>query len=196
MVMTGIGPDLAGIATVVRVLAARPELRAVFPPDPEAPMPDVEKDAPTPTAAITMRPERWARLLICGETVIVKYDPNLADENGQPRRGMTAWEATPLRDAEHGRPYRQVIWLREWDERVFLHELLHVLLGKHYPNGRHAYDHSFIEDPQHERAVRTIEDALWDMGWRLLDGYSTVDPLALDRNASTRVTSPDEQATS
>jgi hypothetical protein len=29
--MTGIGPDLAGIATVVRVLAARPELRAVFP---------------------------------------------------------------------------------------------------------------------------------------------------------------------
>lgn len=155
-------------------------------------MPEVKKDAPLVTSALTTRPKSWARLLICGETVIVKYDPNLADEHGAPRRGMTAWEATPLGDAAHGRPFRQVIWLREWDERVFLHELLHVLLGKHYPNGRHAYDHSFIEDPQHERAVRTIEDALWDMGWRVLDGHSTVDSAALDRNAATSVLPPAE----
>jgi hypothetical protein len=144
----------------------------------------VESDARLCTTALTQRPPNFARLLVCSETVIVKYDPNLACERGMARRGMTAWEATPLNDAAHSRPFRQVIWLREWDERVFLHEVLHVLLGKHYPNGRHAYDGSFIEDPQHERAVRTIEDALWDMGWRVLDGHSTVDPLVLDRNAT------------
>lgn len=127
------------------------------------------------------------RVWIAGEPVWVHYDPDLTVD-GTPRWGCSTWEPTGLNSVEV-KPYgavqeathvqvgmRRVIRLRRWDERVFLHEVLHVLLGKQYPPGQHAYDGTFIEDPKHEKAVREIEDGLWDMGWRLFGGQSHIDP--------------------
>lgn len=127
------------------------------------------------------------RVWIAGEPVWVRYDPDLMVD-GLPRWGCSGWEPTG-RNSVEVKPYgavqdatyispglRRVIRLRRWDERVYLHEVLHILLGKHYPSGHHAYDHTFVEDPKHEKAVREIEDGLWDMGWRLFDGQSHIDP--------------------
>lgn len=56
-----------------------------------------------------------------------------------------------------------VIRLREWNERVFLHELLHLLVG--YP---HLFETSepLPNYPLTEWMVGVIEDGLWDLGWR------------------------------
>lgn len=130
------------------------------------------------------------RIWVAGEPVWVRYDPDLTVD-GVPRWGAQDTEPTGRNSVEverygalseimevmHVAPgMRKVIRLRQWDERVFLHEVLHILLGKHYPNGSRAYDGTFIEDPKHEAAVREIEDGLWDMGWRLFDGQSQIDP--------------------
>lgn len=118
------------------------------------------------------------RIWISGEPVWVRYVPDLVVD-GTPRYGCADWEPTGFNVAygenHYGNGLRQVIRLRRWDERVFLHEVLHILLGKHYPFGQHAYDHTFVEDPKHEAAVREIEDGLWDMGWRLFDGQSQIE---------------------
>lgn len=62
-----------------------------------------------------------------------------------------------------------VIELKEWNERVFLHELLHLLMG--YP---HLFEHDEPDatKPISETAVQIIEDALWDMGWRMTGGQA------------------------
>lgn len=109
-----------------------------------------------------------ATIEVGGQQVTIHYDPDLVLE-GIPRWGMNSsrWNGTAT---EH------VVTLRRWDERVFLHEVLHILLGKHFPAGSHAYDHSWVADPKHEEAVRTIEDGLWDMGWRRFGGVTQIDP--------------------
>lgn len=129
------------------------------------------------------------RMWVGGEPVWVRYDPDLTLD-GTPRWGMQATEPTG-RNSVEVKPYgalpevvhsaagvRKVIVLRRWDERVFLHECLHILLGRHYPSGHLAYDHTWVEHPEHEKAVREIEDGLWDMGWRLFDGETHIDPTA------------------
>ena len=55
-----------------------------------------------------------------------------------------------------------VIRLREWNERVFLHEILHVLLNRWLCKIEGAFDGK----PAWEKAVQQVEDALWGMGWR------------------------------
>lgn len=132
-----------------------------------------------------VRPGDGERIWVGDEPVWVYYDPDL-ELDGVPKRGLTDLEPTGLNSIEV-KPYgalsevmhvtpglRRVIRLRQWDERVFLHEVLHILLGRHVPSGSHAYDHTFIEDPRHEAAVREIEDGLWHLGWRAYDGFSAV----------------------
>jgi hypothetical protein len=90
----------------------------------------------------------------------VEYDPNLTID-GVPRWGA---QTGPME-----------VTLRRWDERVFLHEILHIFLGRHIPTGAHGFS-EWVENPAHEKAVREIEDGLWGMGWRLFDGVSHIDP--------------------
>lgn len=53
------------------------------------------------------------------------------------------------------------IVLREWDEQVLLHELLHVAL-------LHVHSRVATEDDPHGHdIVSRIEVALWETGWRL-----------------------------
>lgn len=127
------------------------------------------------------------RIWVAGEPVWVRYNRDLTVE-GAPRWGCTDYEPTGLNSVEvkpygglqevtHVQPgMRRIIVLRRWDERVFLHEVLHILLGKHYPPGHRDYVGTWFEHPEHEKAVREIEDGLWDMGWRLFDGESHIDP--------------------
>lgn len=146
------------------------------------------------------------RIWIAGEPVWVRYDLDLALD-GTPRWGMSGWEATGIASIEV-KPYgaqqdvihskaglRRVITLRRWDERVFLHEVLHILLGKHVPSGHHTFDYSWVEHPEHEKAVREIEDGLWDLGWRMFDGESHIDPAAGPRlpRGTTGDTAPKEE---
>ena len=54
-----------------------------------------------------------------------------------------------------------VIALREWNEQVFLHELLHVATG---------YSQPLIvttHPPHGHEVISRIEVALWETGWRL-----------------------------
>ncbi len=54
-----------------------------------------------------------------------------------------------------------VITLREWDEQVFLHELLHVATAYCQPS-------LFDTHPPHGHDVLArIEVALWETGWRM-----------------------------
>ena len=53
-----------------------------------------------------------------------------------------------------------VIALREWDEQVFLHELLHVATGWVQP--QLAATHP----PHGHDVISRIEVALWETGWR------------------------------
>ena len=75
----------------------------------------------------------------------ILYDPDL------PTLGLT--------DTEYA---GGVIRLREWNERVFLHEILHVLLNRWLSKIEGEFDGK----PAWEKAVQQVEDALWDMGWR------------------------------
>ena len=54
-----------------------------------------------------------------------------------------------------------VIALREWNEQVFLHELLHVATG--YAQPLIAITHP----PHGHEVINRIEVALWETGWRL-----------------------------
>lgn len=75
--------------------------------------------------------------------IAVEYDPSL-EKRGEYRAP----------------PYGAcAIVLREWDEQVFLHELLHVILGCPDPTD---------EDPYGHRTISRIEVALWETGWRYL----------------------------
>jgi hypothetical protein len=105
------------------------------------------------------------QVCVGGTRVRVRYDPDLVIDS-EPR-----WGALLHHTTEHPE-----IVLRQWDERVFLHELLHLLLDRHVPAGHRTYDGTWVEHPEHEKAVREIEDGLWDMGWRLFDGVTHIDP--------------------
>ena len=52
------------------------------------------------------------------------------------------------------------IVLREWDEQVLLHELLHVALTRVSPLN------TITEDPFDHNVIARIEVALWETGWR------------------------------
>lgn len=60
-----------------------------------------------------------------------------------------------------------VIALREWNEQVFLHELLHVATG--YAQPLIATTHP----PHGHEVISRIEVALWETGWRLSGNRST-----------------------
>lgn len=53
-----------------------------------------------------------------------------------------------------------VIALREWDEQVFLHEVLHAVLGYTHPLVATIYP------PHGHEVISRIEVALWETGWR------------------------------
>lgn len=75
--------------------------------------------------------------------VPVEYDPSL------PRRGerrVNAFGPCP-------------IVLREPNEQVLLHEILHVVTG----------GYGTPEDPHGHRLVNRVEVALWETGWRMTD---------------------------
>ena len=86
-----------------------------------------------------------------GKTIALRYDIDLW------RAGETSAD-------------RSVITLRGWDERVFLHELLHVVAGPALEWRRAQSDWTSpdgtLADPE-EQVVQRIEAALWDHGWRL-----------------------------
>lgn len=74
--------------------------------------------------------------------VPIEYDPGL------PSAGMRRIN-----------PYGPCpIVLREWNEQVFLHELLHVLLDGSVPTSN--------LDPHGHRTISRVEVALWESGWR------------------------------
>ncbi|HEY9263241.1 MAG TPA: hypothetical protein VIQ11_01390 [Mycobacterium sp.] len=94
-----------------------------------------------------------ARVQFGGIEVKVRYDRSL------PVRGQTRrWQTD-----------NPTIVLREWDERVFLHELLHVALERrlqeyHRGSDWTSFDAS-LQDPR-EAIVKHVEDSLWEFGWR------------------------------
>lgn len=51
------------------------------------------------------------------------------------------------------------IVLREWNEQVLLHELLHVLLDGRVP--------TTPADPHGHEAISRVEVGLWETGWRM-----------------------------
>jgi hypothetical protein len=53
------------------------------------------------------------------------------------------------------------IVLREWNEQVLLHELLHVALTRVSPLN------TVTEDPDDHNVIARLEVALWETGWRL-----------------------------
>lgn len=55
------------------------------------------------------------------------------------------------------------IVLREWNEQVLLHELLHVALTRITPMN------TVVDDPHDHNIIARIEVALWETGWRLRD---------------------------
>jgi len=72
----------------------------------------------------------------------------------------------------NGRPVR-AIRLREWNERVFLHEVLHVILEQRLQDYHAGADWDSADPalkPPREAIVQAVEDALWDMGWRWVGG--------------------------
>lgn len=88
-----------------------------------------------------------------GRQVTVCYDPNLS------RRGETRDWATET----------PTIVLREWDEQVFLHELLHVALERRLIEYHAAADWESLDGTltaPREGIVAGVEFALWESGWR------------------------------
>lgn len=66
---------------------------------------------------------------------------------------------------EHQSAYgRDIIRLREWNEQVLLHELLHVAVSRspwwHDPQRK-------VSDPNGHDLIARIEVALWETGWRI-----------------------------
>lgn len=55
------------------------------------------------------------------------------------------------------------IALREWNEQVFLHELLHVATGH---SAWWSDPQRQINDPEGHDVISRIEVALWETGWR------------------------------
>lgn len=55
--------------------------------------------------------------------------------------------------------YRRVIYLREWNEQVLLHELMHVVLDPLLLGTE--------DDPYFHNVIARVEVALWETGWRL-----------------------------
>jgi hypothetical protein len=59
---------------------------------------------------------------------------------------------------------RPVVYLREWDERVLLHEVFHVLVA----SWRHTHQRDAEFEPGSEREERFVRHLtyLHDLGWR------------------------------
>ncbi len=69
----------------------------------------------------------------------------------------------PLR-GEHIPAYGgDIIFLRESNEQVLLHEILHVAL-------RNVPEIRTEKDPHGHNIISRIEVALWETGWRRIDG--------------------------
>lgn len=101
----------------------------------------------------TRKPECCERITFDGCEVTVCYDADLS------RRGET-------RDWATGTP---TIVLREWDEQVFLHELLHVALDNRLIAYRDQPDWESLDGTltaPRESIVAAVEFALWEFGWR------------------------------
>lgn len=115
--------------------------------------------------------EASMRLTIGGREIAVTYDPSLR------RRGETHGAATDS----------PTVVLREHDERVLLHELLHVVLGNALPWFREqpnwtCFDGS-MTDPD-EQVTQWLEAFLWDAGYRRIDAQTapTTDGAATEGN--------------
>lgn len=92
-------------------------------------------------------------LRIVGRTIAVQYVPDLP---------LPGYVYNPETD-------QPVIALREPNERVLLHELLHVVLARALPWFREqpdwsSFDHS-LTDPN-EQVTQWLEEFLWDAGYR------------------------------
>lgn len=97
--------------------------------------------------------ECCGRITFDGHEVTVCYDADL------PRRGETRDWATRT----------PTIVLREWDEQVFLHELLHVVLERRLVAYHAGSDWESLDGTltaPREGIVASVETALWDFGWR------------------------------
>lgn len=66
----------------------------------------------------------------------------------------------PLGEAGFTYDHTRVIRLREWNEQVLLHEILHVVLDPVITLGA-------PEDPYGHNIIARVEVALWESGWRL-----------------------------
>jgi hypothetical protein len=84
------------------------------------------------------------------------YDCPVLIDTDCAYRGLVTWDFD-----YNGNAIAPVIRLREYNERVLLHELLHVLVGLD-PSRVAPPSH-----PSHEALVRHITRGLWDAGWRL-----------------------------
>lgn len=92
-------------------------------------------------------------LHIAGRTIAIQYNSGL---------DLRGYVYNPETD-------NPVIALREPDERVLLHELLHVILARALPWFREqpdwsSLDHSMV-DPN-EQVTQWLEEFLWDAGYR------------------------------
>lgn len=88
-----------------------------------------------------------------GKDVTIRYEPDL-------------WRQGETYGADTDTP---TIVLKAWDERVFLHELLHIVAGPaliwHREQAGWQSLDGTLTDPE-EQVVQWIEAALWDDGWR------------------------------
>ncbi|MBO9523141.1 MAG: hypothetical protein J7518_16535 [Nocardioidaceae bacterium] len=145
------------------------------------------EDAALESIGVAAAPEDGAEVQIGEETWEVRYEPELTVLGVA---GDFGYDHQPI----------QRIRLREWNERVFLHEVLHVVLNRRLAE-YHAGDDwdSDAADPAlappKEKIVQAVEDALWDMGWRWLAGAnpviaSCVDLLAAHQDRYFDLTTP------
>jgi len=73
-----------------------------------------------------------------------------------------------------------VIALREWNEQVFLHELLHVVTGYAQPLL------SATHPPHGHDVISRIEVALWETGWRMDTHAAALAPVVAEARAEER----------
>ncbi|HEY9408874.1 MAG TPA: hypothetical protein VIP77_04775 [Jiangellaceae bacterium] len=98
-------------------------------------------------------PQRTDRVTFDGREIIVAYEPALR------LPGMVLG----------GQTDHPTIVLRVWDERVFLHELLHVALDRRliaYHDGPEWESLDLTLTSPREAIVAEVSAALSDMGWR------------------------------